>query len=159
MVAIASALNPWRIKALPRYIPNRVHIDNCLIVKELAPRERSPGLPATPQRSRTTGVGLHDNRFARYGREVLSQTHDTWVYLVRRPEIEHQDVIVVMVNDFVQSCKEFGMPAAAQAALENRELQPLPVAFHQPEYGTPPFLVTDVVAHNIQVLIHESTSS
>ena len=70
---------------------------------------------------------LHDNRRAFEGLELLAQAHDPRHDPVGGPEIEHQDVILFVMNNLVKGGNQLRMPSPSEAALEDGELQPFSV--------------------------------
>jgi hypothetical protein len=81
----------------------------------------------------------------------LPETDDPGHDLVRKPDINENHVVVRMVNDAVQECNELGVTLDREAALKQRELQPLAKTLHDTEHTSPPLRVGDVVRHKIKV--------
>ena len=63
-----------------------------------------------------------------------------------------------MIDHPVEPRNQIGLPAAAQAALKDGELDPLTVSLHQLEHPPPPLGVADVVDDDVEML-HGITAS
>ena len=94
----------------------------------------------------------HDHGFPAHGLERLPQADDAGVDAVGDADIDQDDVVGVMIDQIVDARNQLGVPAAAQPALEDRELHPFAVAVHQPEHAAPPLGVGDVVDDDVEVL-------
>nr|WP_322109521.1 hypothetical protein [Steroidobacter cummioxidans] len=47
--------------------------------------------------------------------------------MISRPNVDKQDMVLVVMNHTIEQRHELGVPFSAQAALEDRKLQPLEV--------------------------------
>lgn len=103
-------------------------------------------------------AGSHDGGFAIDRPELLAQAYHAWVDRIGRPEIKEDDVVLLVVNQFVQGGDEVSMPPPAEPALEHRELQPFPVAVHLFEDRAPALRITDVVRDDIKMFVHRTTA-
>ena len=65
---------------------------------------------------------LHDNRRAFEGLELLAQAHDPGHHRVGGPEIEHQYVILFVMDNLVKGGYQLRMPSSSETALEDGEL-------------------------------------
>jgi hypothetical protein len=73
----------------------------------------------------------------------------------RRSEIDEQNLIVVVINDFSQFRPECDQFTSRQSAFEHRELQVIAPTAHGLEHVAQPFGVRDVVANDIGIA-HDS---
>ena len=93
-----------------------------------------------------------DDRLPAHGLELLPETHDARFDAVGDADVDQHDVILCMIDHPVEPRNQIGVPAAAEAALEDGELDPLAVALHQLEHPSPPLGGTDVVDDDVEVL-------
>src|SRR5699024_4355032 len=101
---------------------------------------------------RWIGKKLNDSGFTYDGFECgFAQTDDAWFDAVCRAQIHEDDVVMVMVDDAVQKCNQFGVFLSRQSALKDGQLQPFSVAVHDAKYPAPTFWVGNVVSHCIQM--------
>jgi len=70
---------------------------------------------------------------------------------VHRSQVEDEDVVIAMMDRFVQFGLDLHIAQAIQAALEDGVLEPFAVAFHDAEDLAPAFVVGDVVADDVEV--------
>ena len=68
-------------------------------------------------------------------------------------------MIVGMMDHAVEQGDQFGMALPVEPALEDGKLNPLAIAFHDPEDPPPAPRVADVVGHDVQMLVHRLTVS
>ena len=115
-------------------------------------------LGGTGALARTRRNASHDDRLAAHGLELLAEAHDARLDSVSDADVHQHDVILGMIDHRVEARNQIGVPAAAQAALEDRELDPLAVPLHQLEHPPPPLGVADVVDDDVEVL-HGITAS
>ena len=94
----------------------------------------------------------HDDRFAAHGLERFPQADDARFYAVGDANIDQDDMVSVMIDQIVDARNQLGMPAPAQATLEDGELYPFAVALHQPEHAAPALGIGDVVDDDVEML-------
>jgi CRISPR-associated protein Csb2 len=108
----------------------------------LAIARRQAWLPST----------LYHDRGARHRREALAQTFHVRIDLIRRTQVEDQDVVFPAVDCLLQAARQLGAAPRGQPALEHGELQPAAVAVHQLEDAAPALVVRDVVGDDVEPL-------
>lgn len=119
---------------------------NYRILKELCTCERSLGRLAPLSRSRWRGrKNSHNNRFTLHWVEILAETDDSRVYAIGGSNVEYHHVIVSVQDDAVEQRDHLSVAPARKSALEHRQLQPLTVSIHQPEYSPPTTLIANIV--------------
>ena len=105
-------------------------------------RVRSAGRNAASEASDDDG-GAFDRG------EVAAQAGDVRRHPVGRAHVHEDDVIVGVMDHAVEQGDQFGMALPVEPALEDGELNPLAIAFHDPENPPPAFRVADVVGHDV----------
>ena len=75
------------------------------------------------------------------------------VDLVRRTEVENEDVVVAAVDRLLHPARELDAPARREPALEDRELQPVALAVHELEHPPPAPVVGDVVGDDVETFV------
>lgn len=128
------------------------HVGKPPICQRSGECERCPGIAPASQRSHHPAALDHD-RLAAHGVEILAQAYHPRGYAVSRSQIERQHMVIRVMQDAVQKGQKLGMSSGAEATLKDRKLKPLTVAFHDPKDPSPPLRVSDVVGHDVQMLV------
>ena len=113
---------------------------NCSVFKEYLPAFRA--LPRNPGTTGALAPGRRDasddHRLAAHRAELLPQTHEARLHAIGGADVDQHDVVLRMIDHPVEPRNQIGLPAAAQAALKDGELDPLAVSLHQLEHPPPP---------------------
>src|SRR5690606_34148281 len=118
------------------------------LLKNLRPRERSPHF-GRHWSARAGAAALHYHRLALDRRERSAQAGYPRAHVLCGAEIDHHDMIIRIENQLVKRREQVGLPAAAEATLENGKLHPFAITFHQREHAPPALGVPDIVRHDV----------
>lgn len=93
----------------------------------------------------------NDDWLADHWLVVLAQAYYSRHYTISETDIYQQNVILIVMDDAIEQCDQFRMSLLTQPTLEHRQLQPFAVAIHDVEDATPPFLIADVIGHDVEM--------
>src|SRR6202040_429987 len=98
-------------------------------------------------------VLLYDGGLPLNFRERLTDALRRQLDLVRRTNIDQEDVIFAVLHQFTQSRLQLGTTPARKTALENGKLNPVAISVHCFENTAPAPLIGDVIGDNEQAFV------
>ena len=100
---------------------------------------------ARVQPSRDRRVQSYHNRPPFDLRKCLADALDGQFRLIRRSDVDQQNMVLPGLHEFAEPCFQLGASAPRKAALKDRELKPLAETMHGLEHATPPLIVGNIV--------------
>ena len=96
---------------------------------------------------------LHNGRLPGRGLIALAHAFDKRINPFSRTQVQNQDMIFRRLDGVFQTRPHLSPSPCRQAALKNRQLQPVAVALHGLKDTTPALRLGNVIRHDVEVFI------